>query len=244
MAPAPPAPPTPPAPQPPALLTAWPRSAQLAAAFLVGAAAALLVVHGLGHLRGAARPTRHEPGSQPSYQIDLNQADRAELLQLPGVGESLAGRILDYREEHGGFRDVEELRRVQGIGPATMDRLRPWVCVAAAEEPDGEEESPSPPSPPPGRKGMASPPRKATGGKKAAGLTGKIDVNRAGVDELRKLPNIGPKRAQAIVEEREKAPFRSVDDLRRVHGIGPAIVAGLRPHVTVGPPPGQLTRAE
>jgi hypothetical protein len=56
----------------------------------------------------------------------------------------------------------------------------------------------------------------------------RVDVNRADPRTLEALPRIGPVRARAIVAERTRHPFRSLDDLERVHGIGPATVAGLR----------------
>lgn len=62
-----------------------------------------------------------------------------------------------------------------------------------------------------------------------------IDVNAACPDELALLPRVGPSLAGAIVSDRDaRGPFRSVDDLDRVRGIGPATLDGLRPHVTVG----------
>lgn len=62
-----------------------------------------------------------------------------------------------------------------------------------------------------------------------------VDVNAAGPDELALLPRVGPSLAAAIVADRAaRGPFRSVDDLDRVRGIGPATLDGLRPHVTVG----------
>jgi DNA uptake protein ComE-like DNA-binding protein len=63
-----------------------------------------------------------------------------------------------------------------------------------------------------------------------------LDVNEAGVAELMRLPHIGAAIAQRIVAARNERPFASVDDLRRVRGIGPKTLAGLRPHVRVGPP--------
>src|SRR5262249_25943528 len=111
----PPAPPpapltVPPPPAPPVLATAWPRSAQWAAVFLLGAAAALLALHVFQSQRWGSRPTDLQPGVPFGHQIELNRADRAELLQLPGVGENLPRRIEQYRREHGRFRSVEELR--------------------------------------------------------------------------------------------------------------------------------------
>ena len=65
---------------------------------------------------------------------------------------------------------------------------------------------------------------------------GPVNVNSASAEELEKLPGIGPKTAQAVVEDRERnGPFRSVDDLLRVKGIGPKKLEALRPLVTAGP---------
>jgi competence protein ComEA len=65
-----------------------------------------------------------------SFPIDLNTAQRKEFMELPGVGEKLAERILQYRKAHGAFRTIEQLREVKGIGKKRMDRLRPLVKVA------------------------------------------------------------------------------------------------------------------
>lgn len=59
----------------------------------------------------------------------LNDVTVAELVQLPGVGPSLAQRIVDTRANLGGFVQVDDLKRVRGIGPALMGRLRPMVSV-------------------------------------------------------------------------------------------------------------------
>jgi competence ComEA-like helix-hairpin-helix protein len=64
---------------------------------------------------------------------------------------------------------------------------------------------------------------------------GTLDLNRASADDLGALPGIGPARARAIVEARERRPFRSVDELRAVHGIGPRTLAGLEGWVHVAP---------
>ena len=57
----------------------------------------------------------------------------------------------------------------------------------------------------------------------------RVDVNTASVEELQQLPGIGPSKAKAIVEEREKnGPFASVDDLDRVRGIGASIIGKVK----------------
>ncbi len=63
---------------------------------------------------------------------------------------------------------------------------------------------------------------------------GKVDVNSASAAELAELPGIGQSKAAAIIAEREKKPFASVDDLERVRGIGERTVEDLRGKVAVG----------
>lgn len=62
-------------------------------------------------------------------QVDINTADAAELERLPGVGPTLAKRIVDYRSTHGQFQSSEDLQRVQGIGPKTYETLREHATV-------------------------------------------------------------------------------------------------------------------
>ena len=61
--------------------------------------------------------------------VELNTATAAELRTLPGVGERTAERIIEYREEHGGFEKIEDLMNVRGIGERTFLRLRPLIRV-------------------------------------------------------------------------------------------------------------------
>lgn len=60
---------------------------------------------------------------------DLNKADKIELDALPGIGPSLAQRIVDYREEHGAFQNIEEIKNVKGIGDAMFEKLRQYITV-------------------------------------------------------------------------------------------------------------------
>ena len=66
-------------------------------------------------------------GSASGSGVSLNSATAEELTELKGVGEVTAQAIVAYREEHGGFKDVEELLEVSGIGPAKLAQLKDQV---------------------------------------------------------------------------------------------------------------------
>jgi competence ComEA-like helix-hairpin-helix protein len=57
----------------------------------------------------------------------LNKATKAELESLPGIGPTIAARIIEYREQHGGFRTIEELTEVRGLGSKTVEKLKPFL---------------------------------------------------------------------------------------------------------------------
>ena len=111
----------------------------LVAALAVGAAVRAL--HGERAPRAAeavavefdlTKPKRHVDAaslaSLPKPKIiNVNAADAEELCELPGVGACYAGRIVAYREAHGPFEKPEDLAAVRGIGPRTVERLKPYV---------------------------------------------------------------------------------------------------------------------
>ncbi len=61
------------------------------------------------------------------FATDINTADWTELSQLPDIGEALAIRIVESRQNLGPFRSTEDLDRVPGIGPKTLERVRPYL---------------------------------------------------------------------------------------------------------------------
>lgn len=65
--------------------------------------------------------------------LNLNAAGAEDLTALPGIGEALAGRIVQYREEHGPFETVEDLTKVSGIGQGKLTALEGLVTVEDTE---------------------------------------------------------------------------------------------------------------
>ena len=61
--------------------------------------------------------------------ININTADVEELCKIPGIGESRAKAIIEYRESQGGFKDIEDLKNISGIKDATFNKIKPYVCV-------------------------------------------------------------------------------------------------------------------
>jgi competence protein ComEA len=59
--------------------------------------------------------------------VDIDVASAEDLSAVPGIGPGLAAEVVRDREERGPFRTPEALRRVRGVGPARMDRARPWI---------------------------------------------------------------------------------------------------------------------
>lgn len=63
----------------------------------------------------------------PSGLINVNTADAATLMELPGIGEAKAKAIIDYRNQFGPFRTQADLMNVKGIGPKMLEKMKPYV---------------------------------------------------------------------------------------------------------------------
>lgn len=69
------------------------------------------------------------PTGEAALSVNLNTASVQGLMELPGIGETLAGRIVAYREENGPFIRIDQIMAVSGIGPGTYEKLRRYVRV-------------------------------------------------------------------------------------------------------------------
>ena len=162
----------------------------------------------------------------PGERIDVNRAAPAELARLPRVGPALAKAIVAHRTAHGPFGGTEALDRVPGIGPGLLAAIGPHLAFGSAGRAGG------------GRSAQIA----AVAG--SAGCPGTVpgpscpaaplNLNLASAAALDSLPGVGPARAASIVQYRAShGPFRSVEELGQVSGMGPAALARIRDLVTV-----------
>jgi competence protein ComEA len=82
------------------------------------------------------KPARMRHPAEPSLRpgaLELDRATAPEWERLPGIGPSLAARIVADRAERGPFRSPEGLLRVRGIGPRTLERIRPYLAPAPVD---------------------------------------------------------------------------------------------------------------
>jgi competence protein ComEA len=69
------------------------------------------------------------PGATPAAVVSINSADQVALEAIPGIGPVKATAILDYRTQIGSFTSIDQLLDVNGIGPATLEAIRPYVTL-------------------------------------------------------------------------------------------------------------------
>ena len=125
--------------------TVWPKLAlrrmdQAAAAALV--AASLIAIAGWcvwqTRLRQRLIDIDLAPPVAVDFKIDVNSAEWPELALMPGIGEQIAKRIVAERAANGPYRDLDELRRVRGIGPRTLEGMKPFLLPPSEVETTAE----------------------------------------------------------------------------------------------------------
>ena len=184
----------------------------------------------------------------PGEKVDVDRAPADELVRLPRIGPRLARRIAAERDANGPFGSLEALDRVPGIGPRVLDELRPWVEFSGlprtppetGRRTDGPTDSQTarrPDSQTVGGArvgyGAATPATSADGTvRRSVCPSVRLSLNTATAAELTCLPGIGPALAARIVADRAaRGPYREVQELERVAGIGTATIRRLAPLV-------------
>ena len=165
--------------------------------------------------------------------IDVNSADARTLSTLPGVGPTIAQRIIDGRPYH----SFADLAKVQGLNQAKVDALKGHVIIGS----DLKREKPRNTATTATNSSTASvkakPEAEAPSIKSGASSaklapSEKININTASADELDRLPGIGKTKAKAIIDYRtQNGPFKTLEDIQKVKGIKEGGFSKIKDHI-------------
>lgn len=206
--------------------------------------AASLIAAGMITAPMARAQAQKQPRTSAQTQtnpVDVNAADAKTLETLPGIGATLANKIIAGRPYH----SLADLGKVKGLGPSKLDAIKndisfgPATSAAAAMKrakaaaqseatsannvsSSGKETDARTPSTPTGR----------AAGKLAPGQM--ININKATAEELDALPGIGPTKAGAIIDYRtQHGDFKTIEDIENVKGIKAGEFSKIKDHIKV-----------
>ena len=101
-------------------------------------ACVVVAIFGVSPVFAQEKPAKPaKPAAAAAGTVNLNTASQSQLETLPGIGAAAAKRIIEYRQKNGGFKKIEELMNVKGIGEKSFLKLKPRLTVAAATEKPG-----------------------------------------------------------------------------------------------------------
>ncbi|MEE6465742.1 hypothetical protein FKM82_006671 [Ascaphus truei] len=151
-------------------------------------------------------------------RLNINTATEEELMTLPGVTRQVAQNIVEYREYIGGFKKVEDLALVSGVGAAKLEQVKFEICVTSKS---GSAQH----SPNSLRRDMDHVQHLSSA---------RVNINTATAGQLMSLRGLTDEMAQGIVQYRSQhGPFKSIEDLVRVVSISPCLLDKVRHQVFV-----------
>ena len=155
-------------------------------------------------------------------RIDLNKSSFEELQYVRGIGEALARSIIEYRDNVG-FRKVDDLLNIRGIGNARLEEFRKIFFVEGDTLHVSFEMNDNTAS-----ETQATPPQTIAPSRL-------ININTATQEELMTLRGIGQKRASDIIEYRTlNGRFYTIDEIKNVHGIGNQTFENIKNFISIG----------
>ncbi|KAL8592998.1 hypothetical protein ACOMHN_017928 [Nucella lapillus] len=157
--------------------------------------------------------------------VNINTATVEELMTLPEINRKVAENIVDYRRQINGFRRVEDLALVTGVGADKLSHIRCDITTGMRTNSGSRDSSLR------GSRveGDSVGEKNGRGGKPLL-----INVNTANLFQLIKIKGVGMSLAENIVIYREKnGSFKSLDDLVKVKGIGAGILSAIRPYLSL-----------
>ena len=163
--------------------------------------------------------------------VDLNKASEKELEALKGVGPATAKKIIENRP----YKSVDELSKA-GVSAKTIQDIKPFVTVGPAAPPakpaKAEEKATTPEKIKPAKE-KAAPTEKTQAAEKSVPKLApgqKVNINTATKEKLEALPEIGPVKAQAIIDGR---PYQKPEDIMKVKGIKEGTYNKIKDYITV-----------
>ncbi len=170
----------------------------------------------------ASTPSTAPASDDLAVVVNVNTADAEALQTLPGVGPAIAESIIAGRP----YKALEDLQQVKGLGEAKVAALKGRVAFGRPAAAPTTAPAPTPTTAP-----------------ASDDLAIVVNVNAADAETLQTLPGVGPAIAESIIAGR---PYKTVEDLQQVKGLGEVKVAALKDRVSFGPaaraPRGEPTR--